>query len=148
MQNSNDPAPSEETVSKGSQVEVLLSLETLIKNHISRIDKLQEEAKKQKEMLDDSFNNDPVYKEHAEKAKEAAKVKGATKLQIAKQPSVSQLTAKVKDMTSELKELRNSLSDYLKEYQRMSGATEIEGEDGEFREIVSTVKLVKRASKK
>lgn len=143
MQNSTD-----DKTTTTNQAEVLLSLESLIKNHISRIDKLKEELKTRKEMLEDSLNSDPVYKDHAQKAKEAAKVKGATKLQISKQPSVSQLTVKVKEMGNEVKELRNALSDYLKEYQRMSGATEIEAEDGELHEIVSVVKLVKRPSKK
>jgi len=46
-----------------------------------------------------------------------------------------------------LKDLQNALSDYLREYQRLSGSNEIEGDDGEVREIVYVAKLVKRTSR-
>ena len=41
---------------------------------------------------------------------------------------------------------KEGLSDYLREYQRLSGSNEIEGEDGELREIVYTAKLVKKSA--
>ena len=48
-------------------------------------------------------------------------------------------------MKSEQSELKTGLSDYLREYQRLSGSNEIEGEDGEVREIVYVAKLVKKS---
>lgn len=135
------------TTQANDDVTVLLSLETLIKGHISRLEKLREDLRKHKEMLADSFENNPTFREHAEKAKEAATVKNTTRQEILKQPSVAAISAKVRDMSSETKELQNALSDYLKEYQRLSGANEIEGEDGELREIVNTAKLIKRGTK-
>ena len=48
----------------GEQATVLLSLEELIRNNIDSIEKIQLELRKQREMFDDSFNNDPVYREH------------------------------------------------------------------------------------
>ncbi|GDX61769.1 hypothetical protein LBMAG33_0790 [Candidatus Levyibacteriota bacterium] len=125
---------------------VLLSLESLIKRNISKIEKLREDLKKSKQMLSDSFENDPTFREHAEKAKETSNIKNTTRQEILKQPSVSSVSAKVRDMSSELKEIQNSLSDYLKEYQRLSGSNEIEGEDGNLREIINTAKLIKRSS--
>lgn len=127
---------------------VLLSLEQLIKNHIGSIDKLKEEVRKQRQMLEDSFLSDTVYQEHMKAAKEAAKVKSATRAQILKQPQNVLLANKVKQMTTELKDKQFALSDYLLEYQRMTGVNEIEGEDGEVREIVNSAKVVKRPSKK
>lgn len=126
--------------------EILINMESMIKNHIASIDKLSEEAKKLKEMLDDIFANDPVYQEHLEKAKEATKLKTATKQQILKQPQAADLNLKIKTLKSEIKENQGALSDYLQEYQRMSGVNEIEGEDGEVREIVYTAKLIKKSS--
>ena len=52
---------------------------------------------------------------------------------------------KVKDMTQENKDLSVAQSEYLREYARLSGTTEIEGEDGEVREIIYVAKLVKKA---
>lgn len=126
---------------------VLQNLESMIKSHISRIDKIKEENKKFKEMLDSIFENDSVYKDHAEKAKEAAKVKSQTKQQILKQPQAADLNDKIKGSRGELKELQTALSDYLKEFQRMSGVNEIEDEDGTVREIVYVAKLVKRSKR-
>lgn len=136
----------QEPTEEGSAA-ILVNLEGLIKTHITNIDKLSEDAKKHKEMLDDIFENDETYNLHSEQAKEAARIKSATKAQIMKQPQVYELSAKVKSTKSEIKELKAALSDYLQEYRRMSGLTEIEGDDGEPREIVFTAKLVKRNSK-
>lgn len=126
--------------------EILLNMESLIKGHINTIETLSVEAKKHKEMLEDIFNNDPTYQEHDKLAKEATKVKQGTKQQILKQPQAAELDKKVKELKSELKENMGSLSDYLQEYARMAGVNEIEGDDGEVREIVYNARLIKKSS--
>ena len=136
-----------ETPASSNQSEVLLSLIELIKTNINSIDKLSLDLKKQREMFDDSFNNDPLYREQTEKVKEANKSKSATKQQIMKQPSVMQLSNQVKSLRSEIKERQSSLSDYLQEYQRLTGASEIENDNGELLRIVNSSKLVKESSK-
>lgn len=98
-------------------------------------------------MSDDIFGNDEVFKEHDKKAKEASKVRSGTKQQILKRPDVADLANKLQALKSEQMELKEGLSDYLREYHRLSGSTEIEGEDGEVREIVYMAKLVKKSSK-
>lgn len=123
---------------------VILSMEIMIKNHISSIDRLTEEMKKHKDMLEDIFKNDQTYQEHSEKSKEAARVKGNTKKQILSSPQAAELNEKVKSLKSQISEQQVSLSDYLQEYARMSGVSEIEGEDGEMRVIVYTAKLIKK----
>ncbi len=128
-------------------VDIIINVENLIKSHVSKIDSLKVEMKKNREMMEDVLNNDAVYKEHDEKAKEANKIKTKTKSQIMQQPNMMALSVKVKDTRIQIKELENALSEYLREFQRLTGANEIEGEDGEVREIVYTAKLVKRTSK-
>ncbi len=137
----------EAPVSAISKSEVLLNMESMIKTHIASIDKFQEEYRKHKEMLDDIFANDPTYQDHLKKANEASKVKNETKKQVLRQPQAADLDKKVRDLKAEIKETEASLSDYLQEYARMSGTNEIEGEDGEVREIVYSAKLVRRAFK-
>jgi hypothetical protein len=140
-----DTAPAQDS----SQATVLLSLEELIKNHIASIDKNAEEIKKMQQMYTDSFENDPVYRENEAKAKEAAKVRNTTRENIAKQPAVADLANKIKNLRMELKESKTSLSDYLLEYQRMTnGVNEIEGHDGEVREIINSARVIKKAAKK
>lgn len=132
--------------SQNNDSTILLSLEQLIKSHITRIDKLKDELKKHKEMLNSILDNDSTYKEHSQKAKEAARIKSKTKQEILKQPQVAQINEKVKNSRFESKELSQALSDYLREYQKMTGVNEIEGEDGEVREIIYTARLIKKSS--
>lgn len=129
----------------GSDAVLLVRIGEMIKTHISQIDTLAEDISKRKEMIDDIFGNDETYQEHDKIAKEAAKVRSATKKQIMKRSDVADLSNKLAELKSEQSDLRNGLSDYLREYQRLSGLNEIEGEDGEIREIVSTMKLVKKS---
>lgn len=129
-----------------TNAEILINMESMIKSHLASLDKLQEECSKHKSMLDDIFENDPTYKEHSEKAKESSKVKANTKAQILKRPQAADLDNKVKTLRSEVKEIQKALSDYLQEYARLSGVNEIEGEDGEVREIVYTARLVKKST--
>lgn len=124
-----------------------LNLEGLIKNYSSQIENIKQEIRKQKQLLDDSFENDVVYREHEEKAKEANRVKQETKLQILNQPALASLRDKMDDFRLQIKELEATLSDYLLQYQKMTGSNEIEGDDGEIRIIVNTAKLVKGSSK-
>lgn len=126
---------------------VLGDLENLIKGHISGIDTRKEELKKIKEMLGDILVNDPTYQEHEKLAKDANKVKSATKAQLLKAPNAAELANKIKTMAAEVKEMDAALSDYLREYQRMTGSNEIEGADGQVREIVYVAKLVKKSSR-
>jgi hypothetical protein len=75
-------------------------------------------------------------------------VKATTRQQIASQPSVIAIANKVKSLGQDIKERQAALSDYLLEYQRMTGANEIEDNDGQIREIINSAKLIKRSSKK
>lgn len=127
-----------------SSAEILINMESLIKSHLSAIARLETELDKFKAMLEDIFENDPTYKEHSEKAKEANKIKQGTKKQILKQPQVADLSNRVKNLQAETKEHKASLSDYLKEYQRLSGLSEIEGEDGTIHQIIYEARLIKK----
>jgi len=133
--------------SDGTGAEVLINMESMIKSTITGLDTGKTELKKMKEMLTDTFANDPTYQEHEKLAKEANKIKSKTKSELLKQPAATDLNKKIKELAVELKESQDGLSEYLREYQRLSGSNEIEGDDGEVREIVFTAKLVKRSGR-
>jgi hypothetical protein len=126
---------------------IMLNLEEMIKNHIVSLDKLREEQKKFRDMYEDAFIGNPTYRENAEKAKEALKVKATTRQQIASQPSVIATSQKLKGISQDIKERVAALSDYLLEYQRLTGANEIEDAEGQIREIINSAKLIRRSSK-
>jgi len=143
-ENSEDKVEEETSTPQVGGADVLLNLEQLIKTHITNIDKIKEDLKIKNEMLNDILVNDETYRKHDEDVKAATKIKTATKQQILKQPQAAALNSEVKEMKTGLKELNVALSDYLREYGRMAGVNEIEGEDGLVREIVLTAKLIKR----
>lgn len=125
---------------------LLVKIEEMIKTHISQIDKLAEDISKHKDIVDDIFINNETYQQHDKAAKDAAQIKSKTKAEIMKMPSVLDMVNKLKTLKSEKVELSEGLSDYLREYQRLSGSNEIEGEDGQVRQIVYKASLVKKSS--
>jgi len=127
---------------------IMLNLEQMIKNHLTQIDKTKENLKKHQEMLADIFLNDPTFQEHDKQAKESAKIKNATKSELLKRTAVADLSAKVREMKITVKESQGALNEYVREYQRLSGVNEITDEKGNVLEIVYTVKLVRKSSKK
>lgn len=135
------------TEAGSDQATALLSLEELIKNHIESIDKLRDEIKKIREMFEDSFNNNPTYREHTERTQKVSKERNSVRQQIAKQPSVATIAQKLKDLRFDMSEQVKTLSDLLQDYHEQTGATQIETRNGQVMEIVSTAKLVRKNTK-
>lgn len=126
----------------------LTTVTNLIQGYIGNLDRASEELKAHKQMLLDSFANDPTYREHDGKVKEAVKVRTATKQQILKQPTLAELSAKVKEMAESVKGMKEALSGYLQDYAKMTGSREFEDAEGGLREIVYVARLVKASTKK
>lgn len=131
----------------GSEAMSLVNIDNLIKNHLQKIENLTDEVRKHTEMLEDILINSEVYAIAHDRAKDAAKEKSKTKSELLKEAHAAELSAKVRNMKSELKEHRESLGFYVGEYQKLSGANQIEDNNGEIRDIVSTTKLVKRKNR-
>jgi hypothetical protein len=120
---------------------LLLRVEEMIKNHRQIIENTRKELAELRDMLRDSFESDTTYQEHHEQAKKASKTRNTTKSEILKRPSVAEIADKVKSLQSQLREYESALSDYLREYQRVSGQNTIEAENGEILEIIYVAKL-------
>lgn len=120
---------------------VSLSLENLIRGHLSTLTRLKNEISELTDTLNNVLANDPTFKEHDEAAKQATKVKTATKSEIMKRPEVMQTGNKIKAAREEYKDQQTTLSELLAEYQRTTGLDSIETEDGKIKRIVMTAKL-------
>ena len=125
----------------------ILELESTIKNTISVMDRNKEELKKYKEMIESALTNDERYREADLKVKELAKEKSKAKANVMQNQATRNIGEKAKELSIEIKEANLGLSEYLREYQHMTGQSEIEGDDGEVREIVYTAKLIKKQKK-
>jgi hypothetical protein len=122
----------------------LISIESLINSHDTRLDVLQKELKTEKGMLNDLLENDEDYAKASEDASKLNKLKTIAKQKALKQSAAVSLVDKVKDCQAQIKELRIALSDYLSQYVNLSGTNQIEGPDGVVRQIVYSAKLVKK----
>lgn len=121
----------------------LLDVEQMINSTLGRIETLSQETSKLNEMMTSVLENDETYVAHSEAAKEAGKVKNATKSEIVKRPDVAHTVEKLREVRADLKETKEALSGYLYEYSRLSGSDEFEAQDGSVRRIVVNAKLVK-----
>lgn len=127
-------------------VKTQLSIENLIKTFISRIARLKEDIKPANEMVNDYLNNSEEYREATEAAKEASRKKTSVKKNLLIAPEGKTANDKLTQLKADLQEAQKSLSDYLGEYQKLTGSNEIEGEDGELRQIVYIAKLVRKTN--
>ncbi len=138
-----DEPTDEPTSDKSDQY---LIIDRAIKERIARVDKLKEEIRPHKEMLDLTLENDQNYSEKFQDSKKASKELMIVKKDIMNRPQVKQIVSKIKELRDELKETQEALSDYLREYQRMTGSNQFEGTDGELRTIVFSAKLIRKTS--
>lgn len=125
------------------QAEEITSITNLVQTYIGTVERLKNELKESRGMLEDTFANDARYIEVNEKAKAVAKEKKQIKAELLKNPQAMALSQKVKDLATELKEAHQMLSGYLGDYQRLTAATEIEDSEGRVMQIVVQTKLVR-----
>ena len=119
-------------------------LESIINGYQMDLEKLQGDLKDKNAMLKDAFENDAEYAKAQEEYKKIQKKKKGEKDRIIAEPAVAVLDSKVKDIRSQVKEAKQALSDYLTQYFTESGLRQITGADGEIRELVTSVRLVKK----
>lgn len=151
MDNQNEPIDGEivaqdaPTGGEDNQAVTLLNVEGLIKSKLAGIETSRKQLSEEKETLENIFANEPTFKEHSEQAKEANRIKSATKKEIMKRPDVSRVGLKIKELSGEVKELNEELSEYLQEFSRLSGGVNvIQGDDGKIHEIVYVAKLIRK----
>jgi predicted nucleic acid-binding Zn-ribbon protein len=129
-----------------NQAAELMNIENVIKRNILEIDRLSELLKSQRDSYTDAFETDMAYAQETEKLETAKRARNAIRDKILQQPSVIDLSQKIDATKEELKELKEGLSDYLKEFEEVAKTNQIEVADNDIREIVNVRKLVKKSS--
>lgn len=134
----------EASTGTASTAEDIVRLDQLIKGYLTDIDNAKDKLKTHKEMLAGAFENDKTYQELDQEVRELNKKKADIKQKIMSQAANMQVKEEMIDLQEQMKEVQQAVSDYLKKYQELTGATEFETADGQVRQIVSLVKLVKK----
>lgn len=126
---------------KTDAASTLITVTGLIQNYLGQINDNSRVLKEHRQMIEDALNNDETYTKHVEAAKEATKVKLATKKQLMSAPNMRELSEKVKDLSADLKAAKESLSQYLQQYKELTGSNQFEDGKGEVLDIVVKLSL-------
>ncbi|MEO6508865.1 MAG: hypothetical protein ABIO02_02840, partial [Patescibacteria group bacterium] len=122
----------------------LLNLESLINGYLVDLEKVQEKYKTQRDMFNDSFENDADFSQIMMKVKEVNRTKSVAKQRIQKLPNVVELASKMREYKEEIKDIHEGLSAYLQQYKELSGSNQLTRDNGEVVEIISVTKFIKR----
>ncbi len=122
----------------------IIQLENIINGYLGDIERLQRDLKEQGQMFRDTLENDAEYAACVTKAREISKEKKSIQDKLIQDPSLALVESKIRDLKSEVKETQRALSDYLQQYYELSGLRQITGTDGEIRDMVTIIKLVKK----
>jgi len=144
---SDDDANTTPSSHGSSDAMALLDLERTIKTYHQSIIMKQQELKKMKEMITDTLEGDQVYSEHETMVNDAKQVLKATRDQLMGVGSVVSTLEEMKELSSEMKELKTHLSEQLMRYYDSANANSITMDDGETYMIQAQAKLVKQSSK-
>ncbi len=119
-----------------------------IQQRLEVIEKLQEDIKKAKSMIDDALNNDSVYTKAVEESKESLRKKKQAKDQIINLAENKQLMKQIKDDGDELLTLKEILSEELIEYRQKSKTESIQDKRGQTHYFKFLVKLSRNSNNK
>lgn len=121
----------------------LFDLEELAVKTTTAIERLTEQLRVAKQMLKDAYKASETYTSQEGRVQAEKKMLQDIKQELDGQQEFKGMLATVRDLQTEVKEKKTSVSDYAIEYQRMSGNNQIERSDGTY-EIQTVAKLVKR----
>lgn len=123
-----------------------LELESMIKRYLDEVDKLRDQIKTQKEMLNQTVENDAGFSEEDSKVKEARKVVSALRQKIMKQPAVVDAVDRMKTLKEDMKDVLDTISALAEQYQEVAKTNQIVQDDGQVLEIVRNYKIIRKRS--
>lgn len=121
-----------------------LELESMIKRYLDEVDKIKDQIKTQKEMYDQSIENDASFSQEDAKAKEAKKIVAGIREKIMKQPAVVEAVARMKELKEEVRDVQDTISALAEQYQEVAHTNQIVKDDGEVLEIIKKYSVRKK----
>jgi chromosome segregation ATPase len=137
-QTTPDPTPAASTFDQqGYQ-----AVQALIERLCSQLDEVKEKQKETRQSLTNVFANDQQLSEFENQAKNASKAFKQRKTELQQTPEAKQLSAKLKEMSEEVKDIEDSLTNHLISYFQMTGTKSFSTLTGEEREFKVLAKLL------
>lgn len=113
----------------------------IIQRQMAEIDRLKDEKKNHRESLNNLLENNAEYNEKNEAKKSAAREAKLAKDKVLVTPEATNIVVKMDDVTAEIKELQESLSNHLMVYHTKTGNRSFEDAEGNERTIVYNYKV-------
>lgn len=113
-----------------------------IQKRIASIEELRESIKVAQEAIKNALDNDGIYKETVEKAKEINAKKKKVREDILNQAENREFVDKIRDVKEEIATLEELLSYELVEYSQQNNTDMIQGDDGLIRKFKIKVQLL------
>lgn len=117
------------------------ALEELTQRTVKTIAGYKEDLKEKTKKLKDMLSSFPEYAALEEEIKEAQKRKKQARAKAMGTQALYDLDSEIKQIRAHLKSEQLSLSDYLLEYEKQSGANQLSLFDGTHAEIVKTATI-------
>lgn len=129
-----------------NQATDIISIQNMINSYQLKLDQLMYDLKEQRSMLESVLENDDEYQKELEETQKLTKTKNIAKQKVFKRPESQMVIDKIKEITSELREVKVALSDYLSQYVIISGSRSFEDQNGTLLQIITSAKLIKKKS--
>lgn len=123
--------------------EKINALHNLIQRKLETMDELSKQIKEADEIIKGALEDNAAYTQADEKAKEAAKHRSQVRAQVMDTPEMKNYAGKRKSLKGQMAEDKETLSEYLIDYERLSGANVIETAKGVQLEIFKTATVAK-----
>ncbi|MEP7189016.1 MAG: hypothetical protein ABI901_07505 [Roseiflexaceae bacterium] len=119
------------------------ALQNLIQRKIQAMEELSDQIKEADEVIKGALADNAAYNQADEKAKEAAKHRSQVRAQVMDTTEMKNFAGKRKSLKAQKAEEKETLSDYLIDYERLTGANIIESLSGVQLEIFKTAAVKK-----
>ena len=123
--------------------EEIVGLKGLIENHINKIEELEDMISEQREQYNDKLEANTAYKEIEDQILVASEKKKHIRESLEKDPETTILKQAIKDHSSDLKDMKKTLSDLVIEYKDKTSATQLELFDGQVFNIDLKAKIIR-----
>ena len=123
--------------------EEIVGLKGLIENHINKIEELEDMISEEREGYNDKLESNTAYKEIEDQILVASEKKKHIRESLEKDPETTILKQAIKDHSSDLKDMKKTLSDLVIEYKDKTSATQLELFDGQVFNIDLKAKIIR-----
>lgn len=137
----------DEVAASNELAETLGSLQNVIERHANELQRIAEELKQNRELMNNFFENDTTLQAAQEEAKMASASLKERRGQVANHPQVTSLRVKLTELGEQKKEIEETLSHHLVNYYQLTNSKSFDTSDGDQWEFSVNARVKPRKKK-